>query len=107
MVVLETNLTKEDLIGMQFVIKYDESMLEFKEVIFDAGNEITNFATPKNERVFFGSIDTEGKQFVKTGKPYKLIFKPKVNITNTSGLIYFNVADAVKANGQKVILKIQ
>lgn len=107
MVVLETNLTKNDLIGMQFVIKYDESMLEFKEVIFDAGNEITNFTTPKNERVFFGSIDTEGKQFIKTGKPYKLIFKPKVNITNTSGLIYFNVADAVKANGQKVILKIQ
>ena len=49
----------------------------------------------------------QGKQFVKTGKPYKLMFKPKVNITNTSGLIYFNVADAVKANGQKVILKIQ
>ena len=57
--------------------------------------------------LIFGSIDTEGKQFIKTGKPYKLIFKPKVNITNTSGLIYFNVADAVKANGQKVILKIQ
>ena len=68
---------------------------------------MTNFATPKNERVFFGSIDTEGKQFVKTGKPYKLIFEPKVNITNTSGLIYFNVADAVKADGKKVILKIQ
>ena len=107
MVVLETNLTKEDLIGMQFIIKYDETILEFKEVVFDAGNEITNFATPKNERVFFGSIDTEGKQFVKTGKPYKLIFEPKVNITNTSGLIYFNVADAVKADGKKVILKIQ
>ena len=66
-----------------------------------------NFATPKGNKVYFGSLDSAGAQEVKIGVPYKLIFTPLQSITNTAGLIYFNVADAIKKDGTKIILKIQ
>ena len=53
---------------------------------------------------------TPGKNFIKdpeTGKPYKIIFNPKQNITNTAGLVYFKTTDAVTDQGTKVILKVK
>jgi hypothetical protein len=52
-------------------------------------------------------MDSSGAQTIKTGTPYKLVFTPKTALTNTAGLIYFKVAEAVKQDGTKVILKIQ
>ena len=106
-VVMETVLNKTNLAGIQFMIEYDESMLEFESVEFDTGSEMLNFATPKENKVYFGSLDSAGKREVKTGIPYKLVFTPKQTITNTAGLVYFNIADAIKQDGTKVILKIQ
>ena len=44
---------------------------------------------------------------IKTGTPYKLIFAPKVSLTNTAGLFFFVLADAVDANGNKVELVVE
>lgn len=104
---LVVNLSKGDLAGMQFILGFDRDILDFKEVIFDTGNEMTNFANDRNNKLYVGSIDTDGSTAVKTGTPYKLVFTPKQTITNTAGLIYFSVADAVKKDGTKVNLNIQ
>lgn len=106
-VVLETKLDIQKLAGVQFIVQYDPSILSFDEVKFDTGNQMTNFATPKQNKIYFGSMDSSGAQTVKTGTPYKLVFTPKTTLTNTAGLIYFKVAEAVKQDGTKVILKIQ
>ena len=106
-VVMETVLNKENLAGIQFIIEYDNDILEFDSIQFDTGDEMLNFATPKGNKVYFGSLDSAGEREIKTGIPYKLIFTPKQTITNTAGLVYFNVADAIKQDGTKVILKIQ
>lgn len=106
-VVLETKLDLQKLAGIQFIVQYDPSMLSFDEVKFDTGNQMTNFATPKDNKIYFGSMDSSGAQTIKTGTPYKLVFTPKTALTNTAGLIYFKVAEAVKQDGTKVILKIQ
>ena len=106
-VVMETVLNKTNLSGIQFMIEYDDSILEFDSVQFDTGSEMLNFATPKGNKVYFGSLDSAGEREIKTGTPYKLIFTPKQTITNTAGLVYFNIADAIKQDGTKVILKIQ
>lgn len=106
-VVMETLLTKEELAGVQFIIEYDDNILQFDSVEFDTGSEMLNFATPKGNKVYFGSLDSAGAQEVKIGVPYKLVFTPLQSITNTAGLIYFNVADAIKKDGTKIILKIQ
>jgi len=106
-VVLTTNLTKEGLAGLEVIMNYDESKLTLENIIFDSGSTITNFSTNKDGRLTFGSIDQLKTARIKVGTPYKLIFAPKVNLTNTAGLFYFVLSDAVDAKGNKIDLIIE
>ena len=106
-VVLTTTLTKAELAGLQVVMNYDESKLTLDNVIFDAGSTITNFTTHEGGRLTFGSIDQLKTARIKVGTPYKLIFTPKTTLTNTAGLFYFVLSDAVDAKGNKVDLTIE
>jgi len=106
-VVLTTNLTKAELAGLQIVMNYDESKLTLDNVIFDAGSTITNFSTHENGRLTFGSIDQLKTARIKTGTPYKLIFTPKTALTNTAGLFYFVLSDAVDSKGNKIDLIVE
>ena len=106
-VVLTTTLTKEGLAGLQVIMNYDESKLTLDNVIFDAGATITNFSTHDKGRLTFGSIDQLKTARIKVGTPYKLIFTPKTTLTNTAGLFYFVLSDAVDAKGNKVDLIVE
>jgi hypothetical protein len=106
-VVLTTTLTKADLAGLQVIMNYDDSKLTLDEVKFDAGSTITNFTTHNGSRLTFGSIDQTKTARIKVGTPYKLIFTPKTNITNTAGLFYFVLSDAVSATGNKIDLIVE
>jgi hypothetical protein len=106
-VVLTTNLTKADLAGLQVIMNYDDSKLTLDNVIFDAGSTITNFSTHDNGRLTFGSIDQLKTARIKAGTPYKLVFTPKTTLTNTAGLFYFVLSDAVDAKGNKINLVVE
>jgi len=106
-VVVEIKLEDPNLAGAQYKIRYDVSKLELEEVVFDAGRDITNFSTPRDNAIVFGSIDNLGTSKVKPGMPYKLVFKPKTTISNTTGLVFIEFAEAVAPNGDKIILNIQ
>jgi hypothetical protein len=106
-VILTTNLSKADLAGLQVIMKYDESKLTLDNVVFDAGSTVTNFSTNKDGRLTFGSIDQLKSARIKTGTPYKLVFTPKVPLTNTSGLFYTELSDAVDAKGNKIDLIVE
>ena len=106
-VILTTNLTKSDLAGLQVIMNYDESKLTLDNVVFDAGSTITNFSTHENGRLTFGSMDQLKTARIKTGTPYKLIFTPKTQLTNTAGLFYFVLSDAVDASGKKINLIVE
>jgi hypothetical protein len=106
-VVLTTTLTKADLAGLQIIMNYDDSKLTLDNVIFDAGSTITNFSTHKDGRLTFGSIDQLKTARIKVGTPYKLIFTPKSTLTNTAGLFYFILSDAVDAKGNKINLIVE
>ena len=106
-VVLTTNLTKEGLTGLQVIMNYDESKLSLDNVSFDAGSTITNFSTHEGNRLTFGSIDQLKTARIKTGTPYRLTFTPKVPLTNTAGLFYFILSDAVDAKGNKINLIVE
>jgi hypothetical protein len=106
-VVLTTNLTKEGLAGLQVVMNYDNSKLTLDNVAFDAGSTITNFSTKEDGRLTFGSIDQLKTARIKTGTPYRLIFTPKETLTNTAGLFFFVLSDAVDAKGNKVNLIVE
>jgi hypothetical protein len=106
-VVLTTTLTKADLAGLQVIMNYDETKLTLDNVIFDAGATITNFSTHDNGRLTFGSLDQLKTSRIKVGTPYKLIFTPKTTLTNTAGLFYFVLSDAVDAKGSKINLIVE
>jgi hypothetical protein len=106
-VVLTTTLTKEGLAGLQVIMNYDNSKLTLDDVVFDSGNTITNFTTKENGRLTFGSIDQTKNARIKVGSPYKLIFTPKTTLTNTAGLFYFVLSDAVDASGNKIDLIVE
>jgi len=88
-------------------MSYDDSKLTLDEVVFDAGSTITNFSTHENGRLTFGSIDQIKTARIKVGTPYRLIFTPKTPLSNTAGLFYFVLADAVDANGNKIDLIVE
>ncbi len=106
-VVLTTTLTRAELAGLQVVMNYDESKLTLDNVIFDTGSTITNFSTHEGSRLTFGSIDQLKSARIKVGTPYKLIFTPKTTLSNTAGLFFFVLSDAVDAKGNKVDLTIE
>ena len=105
-VVLACGLTKADLAGLQVVMNYDSTKLTLDNVIFDAGSTITNFSTHDNGRLTFGSLDQLKTARIKVGTPYKLIFTPKTPVSNTAGLFFFILADAVDGTGKKIELVV-
>jgi hypothetical protein len=106
-VILSANLTKADLAGLEVIMQYDSTKLTLTDVIFDAGSTITNFSTHNDGRLTFGSIDQLKTARIKVGTPYKLIFTPKVPLSNTAGLFYTVLADAVDATGKKIELIVE
>jgi hypothetical protein len=106
-VILTTTLTKAELAGLQVIMNYDESKLTLDNIVFDSGSTITNFSTHNDGRLTFGSIDQLKTARIKVGTPYRLIFTPKVQLTNTAGLFFFVLSDAVDAKGNKIDLIIE
>jgi len=108
-VIFSINSEVTGMIGTQFNIVYDDTRLELKNVVFDTGNEMTNFANHIEEegKVNIGSFDQQFEQTVKTGTPYQLIFTPLVELSNTSGLISFKVNEGVKADGTQIKLNME
>jgi hypothetical protein len=106
-VILSAGLTKADLAGLEVIMQYDSTKLTLDNVIFDAGSTVTNFSTHNNGRLTFGSIDQLKTARIKVGTPYTLIFTPKEPLTNTAGLFYTVLADAVDAKGNKIDLVVE
>ena len=106
-VILSAGLTKANLAGLEVIMQYDSTKLTLDNVIFDAGSTVTNFSTHNNGRLTFGSIDQLKTARIKVGTPYTLVFTPKEPLTNTAGLFYTVLADAVDAKGNKIDLVVE
>ena len=102
------NSDVEGMVGSQFNIVYDPNVISLDNVIFDTGNEMTNFSNIVSEGIVrIGSFDQNFDASVKVGTPYKLIFTPLEEISNTSGLISFKVKEGVKQDGTQINFIIQ
>lgn len=103
---VELNHSSGDIVGLQARLHYDTSKLVLKDIIYDTGNTLTNFAKPSNGELIFGTISVDGSEYVKKGNTFKLIFSPIGEVSNLTGLFYFNNTDAVRKNGDKMNLNI-
>ena len=103
-VIFSINSEVLGMVGSQFNIVYDKTKLVLDDVIFDTGNEMTNFANhiQADGKINIGSFDQNFKVTIKNGTPYKIIFTPTEQINNTAGLITFKVKEGVKTDGTQI-----
>jgi hypothetical protein len=97
---------QQELVGTQFKLNYDNSLLKFSSVSYKTKGAPTNYGTDKGDYINFGSLITDGGVLDNTTE-YKISFKPQTKLDNVLGLISVAFMDAVNKSGKtlKVIMK--
>ena len=104
---LTINLNTSGLVGSQFNVVFDDTILAFESIKFDTGADMTNFTRTKDNKLWIGSLDYNGEKEIQLGTPYLVTFNMLQTVQNTAGLISYTVTEGVKANGTKVNFNIQ
>jgi hypothetical protein len=97
---------QQELVGTQFKLNYDNSLLKFSSVSYKTKGSPTNYGTDKGDYINLGSLITDGGILDNTTE-YKISFKPQTKLDNVLGLISVGFMDAVNKSGRtlKVIMK--
>jgi hypothetical protein len=98
--------SQQQLVGTQFQLNYDNSLLKFSSVSYKTKGSPTNYGTDKGDYVNFGSLIT-GDGVLDNTTEYKISFKPQTKLDNILGLVSVKFMDAVNKSGKtlKVIMK--
>ena len=96
----------QELVGTQFQLNYDNSLLKFNNVTFKTKGSPTNYGTDRGDYIRLGSLITDGGILDNTTE-YKISFTAKTKLDNILGLISVGLTDAVNKSGKtlKVIMK--
>jgi len=97
---------QQQLVGTQFQLNYDNSLLKFSSVSYKTKGSPTNYGTDKGDYVNFGSLIT-GEGVLDNTTEYKISFKPQTKLDNILGLVSVKFMDAVNKSGRtlKVTMK--
>jgi hypothetical protein len=97
---------QQELVGTQFKLNYDNSLLKFSSVSYKTKGSPTNYGTDKGDYINLGSLITDGGVLDNTTE-YKISFKPQTKLDNVLGLISVGFMDAVNKSGRilKIIMK--
>jgi hypothetical protein len=97
---------QQQLVGTQFQLNYDNSLLKFSSVSYKTKGLPTNYGTDKGDYVNFGSL-IMGEGVLDNTTEYKITFKPQTKLNNILGLVSVRFMDAVNKSGKtlKVIMK--
>ena len=97
---------KQELVGTQFKLNYDNSLLKFNNVSFKTKGSPTNYGTNRGDYINFGSLITDGGVLDNTTE-YKISFTPQIKLSNVLGLISIGFTDAVNKAGTPLKIKIK
>jgi hypothetical protein len=95
----------QELVGTQFKLNYDNSLLKFNQVSFKTKGSPTNYGTDKGDYITLGSLITDGGTLDNTTE-YKISFTPKTKLKNIFGLISISLMDAVNKSGTTLKIKM-
>jgi hypothetical protein len=93
---------QQELVGVQFQLNYDNTVLEFQKVDFTTKGNPTNFGTDRGSSVTLGSLITDGSTILDKTTEYKITFVPKIGIEGILGLTAVSTTDAVNKNGKQL-----
>jgi len=97
----------QEIAGLQYKLSYDNTKLTFDSINFETVNTSTNFGSSKQNYIKFGSFIKSGDEALSETTKYTLVFTPKVQLTNTLGLIVISNTDAANKKGQQLNLEIK
>jgi hypothetical protein len=104
---IDFNSNKNNVSGVQLIINYDNTRLNFDKVEYETGKNSTNFINDRGSYVSVGSIITDGVNSFDDTMGYKVIFNTKQNVKNVLGLINIQNTDVVGKDGKKIKVRIE
>jgi hypothetical protein len=96
----------QNVVGTQFQLNYDNSVLKFKGIQFTTNGSPTNYASDKGDYINLGSLISDGSTSLDKTTAYKISFSSNVKLNNILGLISIGSTDAVNQNGTSLKIKI-
>ena len=100
------NPLQQQVVGTQFQLKYDNSVLKYEKVEFTTKGSPTNYGTNKGDYINVGSLISDGSTILDNTTEYKITFTSISPITNALGLVSIGSTDAVNKGGTQLKVKI-
>jgi hypothetical protein len=98
---------QQQVVGTQFQLNYDNSVLKFEGVEFKTKGSPMNYGTNKNNFINLGSLISDGNTTLDNTTEYKIIFTSTTKLDNILGLISIGATDAVNKAGTTLKVKVK
>ena len=96
----------QNVVGTQFQLNYDNSVLKFNGVQFTTKGSPTNYATNKGSYINLGSLVSDGSTNLDKMTTYKISFSSNTKLDNILGLISIGTTDAVNQSGKTLNVRV-
>jgi len=98
---------QQEVVGTQFQLNYDNSVLKFEGVEFKTKGSPMNYGTNKNNYINLGSLISDGSTTLDNTTEYKITFTSTTKLDNILGLISIGATDAVNKAGTTLKVKVK
>jgi hypothetical protein len=96
----------QNVVGTQFQLNYDNSVLKFNGVRFTTNGSPTNYASDKGDYINLGSLVSDGSTSLDKMTTYKISFSSNTKLDNILGLISIGTTDAVNQSGKSLKVRV-
>ena len=97
---------QQNVVGTQFQLNYDNTILKFEKVEFTTKGNPMNYGTDKGSYINLGSLISDGSTSLDKTTEYKIIFLPLKGLEGILGLTSLSATDAVNKNGTQLKIKL-
>ena len=97
---------QQEVVGTQFQLNYDNTMLKFEKVEFITKGNPINFGVNRGSTIQFGSLVSDGLTILDKTTEYKIIFLPLTQIDGILGLTSMSSTDGVNKSGTQLKIKL-
>jgi hypothetical protein len=97
---------QQEVVGTQFNLNYDNTVLKFEKVDFITKGNPTNFGTNRGSSITLGSLITDGSTILDKTTEYKITFTPLITLNSILGLTSISTTDAVNRGGSQLKIKV-
>ena len=102
---LKLNPLQQQVVGAQFLLTFDNAILNYSSTQFVVNGSPTNFSKLNTNTISIGSLNTSGGILDNT-TTYKISFKPTKSIDSILGLVSISNTEAINMDGKNLNVKI-